>query len=106
CSVCLIAPPLRSPLFPYTTLFRSQDMRMTRWSDGRNEPGRCEGDSGATLALMAILMAILVGMVGFAVDLGLAFNERRQDQASVEIGRAHSELQSRENLVCRLLLEK
>ncbi|MCB1262590.1 MAG: Tad domain-containing protein, partial [Acidimicrobiales bacterium] len=33
---------------------------------------------------MAILMAILVGMVGFAVDLGLAFNERRQDQASVD----------------------
>lgn len=61
-----------------------EDMRMTRGSEAGNERGRCEGDAGATLALMAILMAILVGMVGFAVDLGLAFNERRQDQASVD----------------------
>ena len=40
-----------------------EDMRMTRGSEAGNERGRCEGDAGATLALMAILMAILVGMV-------------------------------------------
>src|SRR5690625_6897566 len=69
--------PPRSPLFPYTTLFRSR---------GRGLGGGRGGTTG---------MAIARG-----TRLGHAFDR-------VERSEEHtSELQSRGHLVCRLLLEK
>src|SRR2546430_13473854 len=84
----MIRRPPRSTLFPYTTLFRSRVVaRSVR------EP---------RLARSIRL---------HHVDLGVAVSVTREcDLAPVggptEIGRAHVELQSQSNLVCRLLLEK
>src|SRR3712207_7325321 len=81
----MIRRPPRSTLFPYTTLFRSQ-------------PGR-----GAT---RVVDVAGALGHVGLAqVHLGhpLHAHARECDDRSEE---HTSELQSRQYLVCRLLLEK
>src|SRR5690606_41374676 len=40
------------------------------------------------------------------VNPRIALNELSTEVITEKIGRAHSELQSRENIVCRLLLEK
>src|SRR5690606_41642909 len=84
----LVPRPPRSTLFPYTTLFRSDQL------DGvGGEPGHV-GD-GRDRAVAEV------------VD-ELAVDDRVRLQDLV-VGRSEehtSELQSRENLVCRLLLEK
>src|SRR3712207_8766282 len=84
----MIRRPPRSTLFPYTTLFRSHSELSYICGPVENDPvrGSCPltvrcpdpslGDAGT-----------LRSVVG-------------------KIGRAHSELQSRQYLVCRLLLEK
>lgn len=46
--------------------------------------GRRGDDRGATLILGALLMIVLVGFVGMAVDVGIVFNERRQEQSAVD----------------------
>src|SRR2546429_4096685 len=74
----MIRRPPRSTLFPYTTLFRSVMMF---------------GLPAACLAMYHAAPAERRRAVG-----GLL--------GSIEIGRAHVELQSRLHLVCRLLLEK
>src|SRR2546430_7369664 len=90
----MIRRPPRSTLFPYTTLFRSSGLdvllylRRAVGREGEGEPG------GVLLGLTGQL----VGAVEFVVLHGGA--------AGGEIGRAHVELQSQSNLVCRLLLEK
>src|SRR5436309_4883803 len=76
----IIRRPPRSTLFPYTTLFRSL-----------RHPRRCLEQHHGPLALRDELEQ--------APPLGaLARDERSEEHTS--------ELQSRENLVCRLLLEK
>lgn len=45
---------------------------------------RCD-DRGAVIPLTALGIVALVAFVGFAVDVGLAFNERRQEQAAVDM---------------------
>src|SRR3712207_7449118 len=77
----MIRRPPRSTLFPYTTLFRSRDRRAQ--SDPRN--GRCAGgpDAGA--------------------DQDQLSDPKKRGSRSEE---HTSELQSRQYLVCRLLLEK
>src|SRR3712207_6915859 len=90
----MIRRPPRSTLFPYTTLFRSRDLDVEQHLPGRDRgherpreevPGR---------------------------DGPLASGRAAQPQPSVERrhrGRSEehtSELQSRQYLVCRLLLEK
>src|SRR2546427_1246118 len=79
----MIRRPPRSTLFPYTTLFRSA------------------GDAGRTEAPLARDDFVLAGVVA----LGQAAHQDGLHDA-LEIGRAHVELQSQSNLVCRLLLEK
>src|SRR3712207_8842557 len=95
----MIRRPPRSTLFPYTTLFRSR---------GAGEEGDAQDLHGP--------LAQLVG--GRAQRLGLGLlpveeDEGRQPAHAVEeaAGEARSEehtseLQSRQYLVCRLLLEK
>src|SRR5207237_8999273 len=87
----LLRRPPTSPLFPYTTLFRSLSML---WS----------GDAPARAAsLLSCLLGVVV--------LWIAYIEREKFAGS-GLTRWHrseehtSELQSHLNLVCRLLLEK
>src|SRR5436309_12578209 len=77
-------PPPRSTLFPYTTLFRSDEEKsvepIRQAKSGRNP--KCHARIAVT-------------------------NKTADDWAEGERSEEHtSELQSRENLVCRLLLEK
>src|SRR3712207_8652395 len=86
----MIRRPPRSTLFPYTTLFRSED--------GEVEVVKAAASGGS----------ILLGAVG-AGEMGVL--EGRPRSATVRAGSARSEehtseLQSRQYLVCRLLLEK
>src|SRR3712207_8420234 len=80
----MIRRPPRSTLFPYTTLFRSNDV-----SAARAYPRR---DAGALLRRRARA----------GRDVG-GRGRQRPDRRSEE---HTSELQSRQYLVCRLLLEK
>src|SRR3712207_7708763 len=85
----MIRRPPRSTLFPYTTLFRS----------GRRTAGSRPAQRGAQLA--GQIRAQLLGLVVRALP--------RQTDHLPLVGRSEehtSELQSRQYLVCRLLLEK
>src|SRR5438105_10474189 len=82
----MIRHPPRSTLFPYTTLFRSR-----RCHGAGTLAGRCLGHSRSGEPRPAHV------------------RERRTDPAGQYAGRSEehtSELQSRVDLVCRLLLEK
>src|SRR3712207_6951865 len=88
----MIRRPPRSTLFPYTTLFRSAGGDGEQVGDGLvlvvdRDVGRELLDGGAGLAGQ------------HAADLGDAAVEARSEEHT-------SELQSRQYLVCRLLLEK
>src|SRR2546430_7612041 len=77
----MIRRPPRSTLFPYTTLFRSQERRRETMIDGfRN---RLHGRSAGVQRVDHLLLSL----------------ETRSEEHT-------SELQSQSNLVCRLLLEK
>src|SRR5260370_29804697 len=90
----MIRRPPRSPLFPYTTLFRSAQL--------------------ATLLREATARAVICApatrdmVAGLASDLGISGVVCRLRRAqSLPRSEEHtSELQSHLNLVCRLLLEK
>src|SRR3712207_7343118 len=93
----MIRRPPRSTLFPYTTLFRSYGLRHLRVGLG---PG----------------LAALVHLPGEHFELAPAHDRRRPEQyarpcfglrpAPRRSEEHTSELQSRQYLVCRLLLEK
>src|SRR5690606_42099233 len=82
-------PPPRSTLFPYTTLFRSalvDNVRMGHW--------RMNGEQGKR-------RLVQIQVESFNAE------DHQVDTAQAPRSEEHtSELQSRENLVCRLLLEK
>src|SRR5699024_12630099 len=90
----LIPPPPISTLFPYTTLFRSLVAHVQRLCPGQ------AGDKvlGQVHQHKAGGVPQLVGKVAGGLHLLFA--------VAHEIGRDTSELQSRFDLVCRLLLEK
>src|SRR3712207_8035033 len=86
----MIRRPPRSTLFPYTTLFRSPRYRGTalrRWRRSRQ----------ARTLLSGPVRRRLIGRSGF-VRAPLGLDLRSEEHTS--------ELQSRQYLVCRLLLEK
>src|SRR3712207_8671343 len=86
----MIRRPPRSPLFPYTTLFRS----------GRRRLGVALGGVGAAEPVLRLALRPVVVVDRHHLELLLPPADR------LEIGRDTSELQSRQYLVCRLLLEK
>src|SRR3712207_8153723 len=97
----MIRRPPRSTLFPYTTLFRSRNDRTL---------DRCAGGLRAGLLMYLLLLCIATHEVSVmmrtcnysAECLGWSFVavlEQRSEEHT-------SELQSRQYLVCRLLLEK
>src|SRR3712207_8154349 len=80
----MIRRPPRSTLFPYTTLFRSDSARALLPRKNRD---------GITTERLDAIQHLLARALA---------DSSPQNQ----IGRAHVELQSRQYLVCRLLLEK
>src|SRR5205809_4786928 len=83
----MLPPPLRSTLFPYTTLFRSPHSQI-------------QGQRPAEPVIVlheVVLVPDTIAAHGIAESLRIL--ERRSEEHT-------SELQSRLHLVCRLLLEK
>src|SRR5690606_40367710 len=88
-----IRRPPRSTLFPYTTLFRSPEHD----AEGMGAGTHFQYVAVADVALDPDRPARAAEFAGAFQDLHL-FRRRSEEHTS--------ELQSRENLVCRLLLEK
>src|SRR5690606_41706066 len=97
--VLLMRRPPRPTLFPYTTLFRSF---RERHPDRYLQLGVSEQNSVSVAAGLATT-GLRPYVTGFASFLALLCCEQIRTDRSEE---HTSELQSRENLVCRLLLEK
>src|SRR3712207_8255255 len=96
----MIRRPPRSTLFPYTTLFRSLRLR---------NPLSTEASNLRTALLPGLLDAAArnraFGARGGAIfEVGRVFEPKEQPPERSE--EHTSELQSRQYLVCRLLLEK
>src|SRR3712207_7377305 len=93
----MIRRPPRSTLFPYTTLFRSSGLiAVNLWQENRGKIGRREGENISISNIQPFnLQPSTLSQTGLFVDI--------QKQRSEE---HTSELQSRQYLVCRLLLEK
>src|SRR5207249_7793783 len=99
----MLPRPPRSTLFPYTTLFRSLSrddagagagVRRCQLDGGRRAGGGEAGDPGGARG-------------GGAAEPGLVDAGRDQSRRDRSRSEEHtSELQSRFDLVCRLLLEK
>src|SRR5258707_2498645 len=87
----MIRRPPRSTLFPYTTLFRSDRPRIAR-----------HGSAGMNRCKRAMLL-----LAGAAAGAAQAQSVVSEPSISADRSEEHtSELQSRQYLVCRLLLEK
>src|SRR5690606_42014180 len=103
---CRILLPARSTLSPYTTLFRSAGLAVVACGVGLIVLGLRQ-------TIRALLDVVLPGHVGSLASLVYRRQHLRKGPRVVAIGggtglrsEEHtSELQSRENLVCRLLLE-
>src|SRR3712207_8949461 len=80
----MIRRPPRSTLFPYTTLFRS-------WNPD---------DPGSIASALSTKRSWIISVRPFATALLIAGSRDRRSEEHT------SELQSRQYLVCRLLLEK
>src|SRR3712207_8413473 len=92
----MIRPPPRSTLFPYTTLFRSVPEL-----DMNSPDAQAISDSLRN----AIAEELLAGYgERLERDVGVSINQSALNQVRSE--EHTSELQSRQYLVCRLLLEK
>src|SRR3712207_8707150 len=98
----MIRRPPRSTLFPYTTLFRSvpEDMQ---WMVNPREDVDATLDAAAQLAEEAGVQVEKFARQGDPADAILDVAEETKADRSEE---HTSELQSRQYLVCRLLLEK
>src|SRR3712207_7685958 len=102
----MIRRPPRSTLFPYTTLFRSRLARALRRLGGGRRVGRRE----RLLRPHVLLRLDGDGLPGAGLLVGaerlLEHPLRRVERHAVLRSEEHtSELQSRQYLVCRLLLE-
>src|SRR3712207_8229192 len=97
----MIRRPPRSTLFPYTTLFRSQ---------GADEPVEGAADVHADVRLEGARLAEGVGEVGDDRHRRQVGHVGADGGHGEQIGRRSeehtSELQSRQYIVCRLLLDK
>src|SRR5690606_41763565 len=93
-SLLMRLPPSSTP-FPYTTLFRSPVRSRQQWRDlfGRQLPAALRADRARQF-----VQQIRAAGAARLLDLDVKNQARSEEHTS--------ELQSRENLVCRLLLEK
>src|SRR2546421_6015962 len=90
----MIRRPPRSTLFPYTTLFRS---RFTRWATSANSYLRTQYVSVTSSPAKHITKVFAINSQCSLLVVPTD-NQRSEEHTS--------ELQSRSDLVCRLLLEK
>src|SRR3712207_8084335 len=93
----MIRRPPRSTLFPYTTLFRSCSRRHGRGDVGQDQPTEHHRTAGTERG--AGFFDIAVELLEHGLDGPDDEGQRRSEEHT-------SELQSRQYLVCRLLLEK
>src|SRR3712207_8750105 len=102
----MIRRPPRSTLFPYTTLFRSRKQILTVHAKGKplapdvdleTVARRTPGFTGADLANVLNEAALLTARTGGSMISDAQLEEARSEEHT-------SELQSRQYLVCRLLL--
>src|SRR3712207_8663529 len=98
----MIRRPPRSTLFPYTTLFRSRGTRSPlsrRARSGKPEVGQVDSARRSQRELAV--------SNSFRDDVGRIVPCQRHERNTLHRSEEHtSELQSRQYLVCRLLLEK
>src|SRR3712207_7117598 len=97
----MIRRPPRSTLFPYTTLFRSHGMGAVPPLLVILVPSLLLFDdvpSGGASGLLTLLWLLPLGILA-TMPLGMIIGALRSEEHT-------SELQSRQYLVCRLLLEK
>src|SRR5690606_39743457 len=106
--VCTSIPsrPPRSTLFPYTTLFRSRRLAVSACrevsSTRRPHPGNKD-----KIAVPTGIPPRTADKLSAHLSSLLSVSHRSRAERQGERSEEHtSELQSRENLVCRLLLEK
>src|SRR5690606_40239411 len=97
-SFLAVQRPARSTLFPYTTLFRSFLFVEAGVLQTENVAGLHRGDGGFGGRADAVVGEADRMLEDGCGGPGHGFERRSEEHTS--------ELQSRENLVCRLLLEK
>src|SRR3712207_7709021 len=96
----MIRRPPRSTLFPYTTLFRSLD------EPPRQQDGLAPAAAAVAVAHLLRFLREVERPAGLARAQQVERLPGLRVEAGREIGEHTSELQSRQYLVCRLLLEK
>src|SRR3712207_8544654 len=94
----MIRRPPRSTLFPYTTLFRSERL-WSRLKEWRAIATRYEKTASSFMGVLCLAAALNWLKLEQALASQLHFTLIRSEEHT-------SELQSRQYLVCRLLLEK
>src|SRR5690606_40667552 len=99
-----IRPPPRSTLFPYTTLFRS--VRMFRLYASPSFSGSIIGIGGGLHTGRSALDEKRTPAISAASANQSTTGSHKSGMSIFRSEEHTSELQSRENLVCRLLLEK
>src|SRR3712207_8198160 len=100
----MIRRPPRSTLFPYTTLFRSEELAGTP-GERRVEVG--SGGHPIPSGIDESTPAVDGRTVELTIDSDLQYVTEQRLQEACQRSEEHtSELQSRQYLVCRLLLEK
>src|SRR3712207_8864383 len=95
----MIRRPPRSTLFPYTTLFRSL-------SSGTTERLRCQATYAVASTGTSLRQNLRCASDSYNFELRTDINADGGRVSGVRSEEHTSELQSRQYLVCRLLLEK
>src|SRR5207253_10448837 len=98
-----ILPPPTSPLFPYTTLFRSLALVLPAYRDAAQ---RAQIEISTTPFYHPILPLICDSDIARVANPATPLPRRAYRRPEDRSEEHTSELQSRGHLVCRLLLEK
>src|SRR3712207_8822643 len=98
----MIRRPPRSTLFPYTTLFRSEPLANDlHVQEAEESAAETEAERLRRLRLVEERGVVQLELLQRVAELGVVVGIRRERSEEHT-----SELQSRQYLVCRLLLEK
>src|SRR3712207_8634252 len=95
----MIRRPPRSTLFPYTTLFRSGPVAVGCTLPALTTPGRAPARNAQLVSAVSSVGWIVKNRVSAVIRKSFMTRSPRSEEHT-------SELQSRQYLVCRLLLEK